>query len=130
MSAAVLLPVHAWLQEPELAFHPDRPQDRSPHPLRGLLQFGPFSRSSYLVNDPIRVAAIVPPGRSAWVYSLLGELEAKHRPRERHQYLPEFLGFSRIFGVRAVPAANCVLKLPESLGLNLAARPNAHLALA
>jgi hypothetical protein len=130
VSTSPRLPVYTLLAEPELAFHPDRPQDRSPHPLKGLSEFGPFSRSSYLVNDPIRVAAIVPAGKSGWFHSLLAELERKHLPRERVQYLPEFLGFSRIFGVRVLPADHCVLELPGSLETAIVGQPSPHLALA
>jgi hypothetical protein len=55
MNKPFIVPAHFRVEETDLLFHPDRPQDRDPHPLRGLLQFGPFSRS--LVNpvlDPIR----------------------------------------------------------------------------
>jgi len=64
------------LAEPTLAFHPDRPEDRDVHPLRGLLNYGPFSRSLIAgVLDPIRVAAVGPRGVMAQLKVLLGELE-------------------------------------------------------
>ena len=54
-------PVHWHLGEPNLIFHPDRVEDKHPHPLLGLLQYGPFSRSVInCVMDPIRVAVMTP----------------------------------------------------------------------
>ncbi len=38
-------PEHSKVAEPELLFSPDRAGDRHIHPLRGLLQFGPYSRN-------------------------------------------------------------------------------------
>jgi hypothetical protein len=36
-----ILSAYITLPEPELAFHPQRSEDRSAHPLEGLLRFGP-----------------------------------------------------------------------------------------
>lgn len=80
------LPGHQRLPEPRLAFHPERAQDTHTHPLRGLLEFGPYSRS--LVNpimDPIRVATLAPHGEGRRLASLIAELERRHSPRERKQ---------------------------------------------
>lgn len=98
-------PTHWQIGEPQLLFHPDRQQDTHRHPLRGLLEYGPFSRS--LVNcvmDPIRLAILAPSEDYGKVKGLLQELDRRHQPRERLQYLPEFPGFSRVFGVRIVEA--------------------------
>jgi hypothetical protein len=103
------LPTYKCYEEPELLFHPLRNQDRHIHPLQGLIKFGPFSRS--LVNnlmDPIRLAIIAPSGYLKRVDELINELESKFQPRERKQYLPEFLGFSRLFGLRVVSGSNLV----------------------
>ena len=83
---------HMWLPEPKLAFHPDRSADRSSHPLRGLLQFGPYSAS--LVPDPIRVATLAPAGDSQRLNDFMRSLKSKHTPRERREYLPEWPGIS------------------------------------
>jgi hypothetical protein len=96
-------PPHRCLSEPEILFHPERDGDRHKHPLEGLLQFGPYSRS--LVNaviDPIRIAVIAPHDGLTPVRDLILEMDQRHKPRERPQYLREFPGISRIFGVRAV----------------------------
>src|ERR1044072_1180550 len=103
--AQSILPAHTWLPEPELSFHPTRLEDRTSHPLLGLINYGPYSRS--LINtvmDPIRMAVITPHGTMQTIDRLLRELEQVHSPKERQAYLPKFLGFSRIFGLRAVRA--------------------------
>lgn len=122
------IPAHGCLPEPLLAFHPDRKEDRTTHPLGGLFSFGPYSRS--LVNtilDPIRVASIVPQGDSRHINKLIEELEQRHQPRERRQYLPLFPGFSRVFGLRVVAEAK--FELPSSLEKEIANSPKPHLVL-
>jgi hypothetical protein len=126
------MPVHVWLSEPELAFHPERAEDRHIHPLLGLSQFGPFSRS--LINqviDPIRVAVITPSGEFRTINHLISELEQKHEPRERRPYLPTFSSFSRVFGLRVVPAHRSVhIELERKLDAAIAASPRPHIVLA
>ena len=126
------LPAHTWWPEPELAFHPTRREDRTAHPLLGLINFGPYSRA--LINqviDPIRVAVLAPDGTSHSIDRLLAELEQRHQPRERRAYLPEFLGFSRVFGLRVVRASDRVcLELPKSIDKEVIDSPTPHLALA
>jgi hypothetical protein len=127
---ASLLPAHGWLSEPQLSFHPQRAEDRSAHPLEGLLQFGPFSRS--LVNavlDPVRVATIAPAGESEVLDALLSEFEAVSVPRERPNYLPKFPGFSRVFGLRAVIAQSARLELPKNVDEELAQSARPHVVL-
>ncbi len=124
------LPAARVFSEPDLLFHPERSADRSSHPLIGLRQFGPYSRS--LVNkvlDPIRVAAIVPNGWKRRFENLLQELEVRHKPQERRNYLPEFEGFSRIFGLRAI-AASTLVEIDASVDEKLAASDKPHRVLA
>jgi hypothetical protein len=129
VSELVELPGHGLLAEPDLLFHPDRLSDRSPHPLRGLLDYGPFSNA--LINavlDPIRVATIAPAGETVRLTRLLAEFGAQHQPRERRDYLPPFPGFQRVFGLRLV-SAGLDAELPNNLEQKLqVAKP--HLALA
>lgn len=124
------IPVHGRLSEPELAFHPDRPEDRHIHPLRGLIQFGPYSRSLNWVIDPIRVAAITPQGYLQRVDRLVTELEQNHKPRERTSYLPDFPTFSRVFGLRVVAAPSARVELSRELDAELTKSPTPHLTLA
>ena len=101
MSVDSRLPAYSAVGEPNLAFHAERLTDRHPHPLIGLVQHGPYSRSlPHLVLDPIRIAVIAPHGMLRSAEALIGELETRYAPRERKQYLVDFLGFSRVFGVR------------------------------
>ena len=106
MSDVSHLPCFTVLPEPELLFHCDRFQDKSSHPLRGLLEFGPYSRSQMNnVIDPVRVALVAPNGQLNRLQSLVKELESSARPVERLAYLPEYPGFRTIFGVRLMESS-------------------------
>ena len=95
-----VLPMYAPLGEPELLFHPERPNDTHQHPLEGLLKYGPFSRSlRQIVSDPIRLAVLCPEGSFPRVRDLFSQLERCQKPRERKNYLLDFPGFSKVFGV-------------------------------
>lgn len=132
MSVDSRLPAHAVLAEPQLAFHPDRADDRSAHPLKGLVSYGPFSRSTVnAVLDPIRAAAITPARGLRVIDGLLVELEGRHEPQERRNYLVEFPGFSHVFGLRVVAAANAArIELASSLDAEIAQSATPHLLLA
>ena len=103
------MPGHGCLIEPELSYHPDRTDYRHRHPLEGLLKFGPLGASTVnRVLGPIRVGMLAPFGGLAKLDALLVELEHLQEPQERHHYLREFPGFSRIFRIglsRAAPEA-------------------------
>jgi hypothetical protein len=108
--------MHGILPEPDLAFHPDREKDRSPHPLRGLLDFGPYS--SGLLNrvpDPIRIATIAPAGDGKRVRGFLAEFAERHDPKERKDYLPPFPGFRTVFKVSLVLAEAAQIELPAQV---------------
>lgn len=95
-----LLPSYLAVGELPLSFHPDRPQDVDIHPLRGIVQFGPYSRTHGLgLRDPVQIAVICPSGELPKVRSLFNELTSGHQPRERPQYLQSFAGFSKVFRV-------------------------------
>jgi hypothetical protein len=99
-TAPDLLPAFHAVTEPALLFHPDRSNDTDAHPLRGLRQFGPYSRShNFKLRDPIQIGVLCPSGTLRKVVELFKELRSTHRPRERHQYLQEFDGFSKLFGI-------------------------------
>ncbi len=123
-------PEHGRLAERELLFHPERKEDRHPHPLLGLTYYGPYSRSTVSsLIDPIRVAVIAPFGGLRDVDRLFGEFAQRHWPRERKNYLPEFLGFARIFGLNIV-RAEVVFEFPRDLDDQVAAAPAPHVLLA
>lgn len=120
------------LAEPELLFHPERPNERSVHPLEGLLNFGPYSRATLNhVVDPIRVALIGPEGAVTTVRGVVDELERRHEPRERKQYLRPFPGFKVVFGLRLVLAdPRACVELPRSIEQELASGKPPHTVLA
>jgi hypothetical protein len=119
---------HIWLPEPLLAFHPDRTSDREVHPLRGLLRFGPYSKT--LVPDPIRVATIAPAGESERLYGFMRELSTRVKPRERKDYLPEWPGFRTVFNLDLRAAGKgCHIELDARLEQDLAESPRPHVVL-
>jgi hypothetical protein len=126
------LPAYRRFREPQLLFHPERQQDHHVHPLKGLHEFGPYSRS--LVNhvlDPIRLAMIAPDGELDVLEGILKELEGRHQPQERRQYLIDFPGFSRVFGLRVVAGpASARVALPADLDARLEQAERPHLVLA
>ena len=120
---------HVFLPEPKLAFHPDRVADREIHPLRGLLRFGPYS--SGLVPDPIRVATLAPAGESSRLYTFLKELNSTAKPTERKDYLPEWPGFQRVFGLHMRGAGGgCHVELDAEVEAEIRASSTPHVVLA
>ena len=120
---------HMWLPEPRLAFHPDRSSDYDIHPLRGLLQFGPYS--SGLLQDPIRIATISPAGERNRLYTFLGQLDSVQRPRERRGYLPQWPGFRTVFGLHVRPASDgCHIEIESEFENSFVDSAKPHIVLA
>jgi hypothetical protein len=95
------LPPYRVLAEPLLSFGDGHADARHLHPLRGLLEFGPYSKSAFQAfRDQVRIATICPEDTQAAVFRFLGSLQQKHEPKERPDYLPEFPGFEAVFGVQ------------------------------
>lgn len=70
------------------------------HPLLGLLEHGPYSKSAFRSLKPqLRVATITPEDGQVSVFQFLKSLQDKHQPRERKDYLPPFPGFEAVFDV-------------------------------
>ena len=123
-------PAHGYVVEPALAFHSERVADTDIHPLRGLTQFGPYSRSLIQsVFDPIRIAFISPQNTGGAMARLLRELNETHQPEERKAYLTTFNGFKNTFGVQVIPAdESCRRLLDIEAEVTRSAQP--HLTLA
>jgi hypothetical protein len=120
---------HVCLSEPKLAFHPERVSDRDIHPLLGLLRFGPYS--SGLVPDPIRVATITPFGEGSSLFNFMKELNSTAKARERTDYLPEWPGFHRIFGLHMRAASrNCHVELDATFEEEFRRATSPHIILA
>ena len=130
MKSQSALPAFVKMPESYLLFSPERVADRDEHPLRGLAQFGPYSKNFInKVFDPIRVATIFPAGMNGRLRSLFDEFEGTHQPRERKDYLIPYLGFRRIFGVKLIPAPGLHVVLSESTDEKLHNSEQPHLAL-
>jgi hypothetical protein len=131
-SKQYVLPGHVVIPEPKLRFGGVSKDAVDIHPLRGLLNHGPFSRDKLAaVSDPIRLAVIAPQGNLRRASNLVYELETDHRPRERRQYLPAFPGFTKLFGVRlALGNGARSIELPSNLTTEIlqSQRPHAVLA--
>lgn len=128
---ASALPGYTRIPEPALLFHVERAQDRHIHPLVGLVNHGPYSRSLLQhLADPIRIASITPAGDVGKIDQLLAELATSQRPRERRQYLVEFPGFARVFGLRVVRSQTDTVELGRDLDDELARAERPHLRLA
>jgi len=120
---------HIILSEPKLAFHPDRNSDVEIHPLLGLLRFGPYSKG--LVPDPIRIATIAPTGESHVLYSFMKDLNEPFVPKERKEYLPEWLGFPRVFQLHMRAAGkHCHVELGEQLEYDIQSSTTPYVLLA
>lgn len=126
------LEVHAAIPEVRLSFHPDRPQDSDFHPLRGLAEYGPFSRALVAkVSDPIRIATITPFGERPALEGFVDELARPAPPKERLDYLIEFPGFTSVFRTGVVLAdLGAHVELPRELDAAIKAGPASHRALA
>src|SRR5277367_6317999 len=127
------LPGYHIFREPRLRFGGDPEQAIDFHPLQGLLRFGPYSSGKLTaLSDPIRMAIIAPQGKVRSVVELLREMQQSHRPRERRQYLMDFPGFTKVFGVRLTrtPGTATTIELPPSLADQMARSPKPHMVLA
>jgi hypothetical protein len=111
------LPPFTLLDEPELAFSPANPQEIDVHPLRGLANYGPFTRSAFGAFTPrLRIATVGPSGTWRKRGELMASLRKKHRATDRTEYLPDYEGFERLFHsqLEAAPASAHV-KWPDAL---------------
>lgn len=122
------LPDFTVLTEPQLAFHPLDPTRRSVHPLRGLLDHGPYTSSvPQSVRPTIRLAGIGPAGEGGNVLRLVNEIRAPLKPDERLAYLPAWPGFADVFEVDLAFAPKDInVQLPAGLDDEIAASPTPH----
>ena len=126
------LPQHHRLGEPSLKFGNPDPSAKDDHPLRGLLDHGPFGKQRLAsVPSPIRIAFV---GQASMITRLrhLGrELQSKHDPKERKQFLLPYPGFTRVFGTAVAPAeASTTITLPDRIDDELARAAAPHRLLA
>jgi len=111
------LPPYRVLSEPTLAFDPHDPAASMTHPLRGLIQFGPYSKRAHpVLGTMIRVATIGPTGSFARIAQLFRQLNEPQQVQERRDYLPEYLGSAKVLGIQVGPAGESLrTELPKDL---------------
>ena len=111
------LPPFSLLDEPYLTFSPSNATQVDVHPLRGLVNFGPYSKGSFGGYTPrVRIATVGPASAFRRRGELMLSLRNRHRPSDRSEYVPEFPGFEALFHVgleSAPPEAH--VKWPEHL---------------
>ncbi len=108
---------YSSLDEPLLAFSVGDPDQHHAHPLVGLAEFGPYTRTALPAFTPqVRVAIAGPESGRVARKGLLQSLQQSHGPTDRRDYVPPYPGFAKIFGVELVPApAETQLTLPETV---------------
>ena len=106
---------YSLLDEPFLTFGGSASLHQ--HPLRGLLEYGPYTQVAFpKYTQRIRVAIAGPPAAQQDRRDLLQSLRKRLRATDRTEYLPDYPGFETVFGVPLEPAASAAqLPLPASL---------------
>jgi hypothetical protein len=130
----VLFPGHRVINEPSLMMgrRASSGHGKSLHPLRGLVEHGPYSKAALgPFSKKIRVALIAPEREMDQTRSLFRELTVAHRPTERRDYLVDYPGFRQVFDVDLVPAESGVhIILSDDLDDRLSSAKAPHRVLA
>jgi hypothetical protein len=84
------------IDEPKLMFEAFTSNPYHTHPLKGLIEFGPYSQKLAPI-EKIRIGVICPSNCFHIVHNLFSEFGKSHNPQERLNYLPTFSGFEQIF---------------------------------
>lgn len=105
------------LDEPLLAFSPSDPTHTDVHPLRGLADFGPYSKGSFGGFTPrVRIATVGPSSAYKKRGELMLLLRGPHRPSDRTEYVPVYPGFEQLFRVKLEAApSETHIKWPDDL---------------
>lgn len=86
------------IPEPLLTFNPERDDCISIHPLKGLIEYGPYNQKLIGNAFPIiRVATMGPKGTHKIISELINQLKSRQTPQERKEYLIDFPGFKNVF---------------------------------
>lgn len=111
------LPPFTLLDEPLLSFSPSDAGQVDVHPLRGLANFGPYSKGSFGgYTSQVRIATIGPESAFRRRGQLMASLRGLHRPSDRAEYVPQYPGFEALFGVKLEAASrDAHIKWPDSL---------------
>lgn len=94
-----ILPGYEVVAEPALLFDKNK---EDIHPLRGLTQFGPFSKSQDYLAE-IKIATITPSGETEKIKNIIYELSQNKKPTGiGKDYYPDYPGFKNMFGLDIV----------------------------
>lgn len=115
--APTKLPPFTLLEEPQLAFSPSNATHVDVHPLRGLVNFGPYSKGSFGgYTSRVRIATVGPASAFRRRGELMLLLRNSHRPSDRSEYVPTYPGFEALFHVALDSApSEAHIKWPEYL---------------
>lgn len=102
---------YATIPEPDLVFAGN---GLDKHPLRGLLQHGPYSLPLGIPTR-VRVALLAPKGLLPKLDGILRELKGSARPREALNYYPEYPGFEQLFRTPLISETARRFEMPEDL---------------
>lgn len=113
--AVSALPAYLRLSEPSLLFGTlpgDGRRGEHVHPLLGLLEYGPYGR--FPTGEVIRAATVCMDGQQARLFDFLAKLHAPAQASDRKSYVPDFIGFEKIFrvGLAGVGDRQCHLTVP------------------
>lgn len=92
---------YSVIPEGSLLFDPTNEKVSAPHPLRGLVEHGPFGAklSPAIVSPPIRIAYVTIEGYATTLRDHLNRLEQGFRSTAKSGYFPEYPGFQKVYGV-------------------------------
>jgi len=97
---------YTLLDEPLLAFSSTESAAVDTHPLRGLVEHGPYTKNSLATHtDHVRVALVVSESSEERLRSVLRNVQNAQQPSDRPDYVPRYPGFGTLFDVPLVPAA-------------------------
>lgn len=117
-SSASKLPPFTLLDEPLLSFSPADKAQADVHPLRGLLNFGPYSKGSFGgYTSQVRVATVGPESAFKQRGELMVSLRRAHQPSDRAEYVPPYPGFEALFRVelQAAPSRDAHIRWPDDM---------------
>lgn len=132
-ATASRLPPFTLLDEPLLSFSPSDPAQVDVHPLRGLVNYGPYSKGSFGgYISRVRIATVGPESAFKRRGELMASLRGAHQPSDRSEYVPPYPGFEQLFHVKLESAPREThIKWPDNLNaLQGEGDPQARLFLA
>lgn len=111
------LPPFTLLDEPLLSFSPSDAGQVDVHPLRGLVNFGPYSKGSFGgYTSRVRIATVGPESAFKRRGELMASLRNSYQPSDRSEYVPCYPGFEALFRVKLESArGGAHIKWPDAI---------------